>query len=436
MMRRECDYRCVPVLAAACLLLVAGCEEESSPVAGVTAARDTLITLNPDGTNPMPSEVRAEAYQKAIADARRSTGVAEPAAQYVVAEATIGQAALDLETARAQAASLDQVVRDAQRRIARYRDAAARAASARQYDPSRDLSELRGALSAREQEIRSARADVQRTLEEGEAIESQAEMKLSESRIARDRERSVREQAYQSRGESRARLVTEANGFRRQADLLERDAALLGAQRAALDPRIESLEREVRRLTAQRDSIERSIESVEAFRGELQGRAREDDALARSLADGIRASIDEAVTLLDDGVGSSVSAGESKLDQARSALNRSRVMDRKATDSTGAAIQHTRASFALTHLVAASQVSDLLRVAGKADPSLVTGDEGDRVASTLESARRSAAEALNEAQQNFNRAGDQGARVSSRLQALRAALLGEETAQDESDDDE
>ncbi|MEM8835170.1 MAG: hypothetical protein AAGD00_05045, partial [Planctomycetota bacterium] len=396
-----------------------------------TAARDTLVTLNPDGTNPMPSEVRADAYQKAIADAKRSTGVAEPAGQYVVAEATLGQAALDLEMARAQAASLDQVVRDAQRRLARYRDAEARAASARRYDPSNDLAELREALDAREQEIRAARVEVQRTLESGRAIEEQAENKLSQSRMARDRERSMREQAYQSRGESRSRLVTEANQFRREADLLERDAALLGAQRAALDPQIESLEREVSRLTAQRESIERSIDSVESFERELRDRAREDDELAQSLAGGVRGAIDEAVSLLEDGVGGAVSAGESKLDQARSALGRSRTMDKKATDSTAAAIQHTRASFALTRLVAASQVGDLMRAATDADPSLVPGDVADRVASALDSARASAAESLDEAQRNFGRAGDQGARVSARLQALRAALLGEEPDTDD-----
>ncbi|MEM8836352.1 MAG: hypothetical protein AAGD00_11100 [Planctomycetota bacterium] len=54
--------RCVPVLTAACLLLVAGCDEASSPSAGVTAARDTLVTLNPDGTNPVDRFASAIAF--------------------------------------------------------------------------------------------------------------------------------------------------------------------------------------------------------------------------------------------------------------------------------------------------------------------------------------------------------------------------------------
>ena len=357
------------VLALGAALLVAGCERgpNLADVVEEQAERLNFVWAGAGGAGMgIHPEVRAATYRDVISSLQRGIERAggrneavTASARTLVAQASIGEAELSVQTMSRGSLAAVQRLSEVTSELNRALSDRALAAGLRAYDPSEDLAELEDAAGAVRVGLRDHRGRLEERRAALESAEAQRQSLMASAREVRVRATEVRDQVGQREGMSRAETITEAVRIGREADAIEKQAAEKGFE-------IERLIREIGESEADISSGERRLTMIEQAQQQIREKVESARAQSRLMTEEVERSSARARDGLKDVLDIIEERVTPAYEEARGAYQRAIQQARQAGRAGGgsanaalASAEHSLASLAEQYVVLGEVVREI-----------------------------------------------------------------------------
>ena len=425
--------RWAAIATASAIVFLAGCDQGDPVARSIENASVTLRMLNPAGGPPPAEARRNELYTQALSQLRGAPGEPTSAQQTAIslltAEAESGLAEIPLEEAAAQERTLLGQIREARALLSQWQGHRVREATARQFDPTSEISEIDSAIAERDAQIAAAEDAAAALDAQIATLNNEVDTRLAEAAEERLTEASLREQARAVSAVEGEELIKGARAHQRVADALEVEAEMLRA-------RIEQLEREsteaklnVERLRTQRALLGRARAAVQERAQASAEQAAEAAADADATAQRLAAALVAIERARDEGaaLAQAYEKGLTGLNRALSAANRAQS-DQSARQGARAAVGATQQAIGDAHnarVRGTAAYAELLQALVAADGLEGSAASEANLAAARDSIaedRQAASDAYEAARTAFSGSGARGDEVRARIERLDALL--------------
>lgn len=426
-------------VAAATLVMVAGCGGQDDVSRTIAESRNTLEAMAGGGS--APRAVRENRYAEVVGAlsgiAQGGDGESASLAQALLAEALAGQGELLADDFRRADAELMRSLSAANAAVNLYIEQRGLEAALRGYDPQQDLAKLDQFIEQRRQERATAEQLRQSIAAQRDELLARASELERQAAAIRASEGEVSTRALAAGTKERLPLVESAHEQRRQWQQLMKQADEIRADAAQFDPQIAEAELRVqqaaRQITSSEDAKRQALARAEKLREGSADAARAAEEAARAVATALGA----VRSAFEEGSAPAFERAAEKYERAlNSAGNARGTAARAGANVSVASIAHALASLRREQAESVRRVAALFAWAGSVEPRLSAAREYQETGARL---NQQAAEALSQAAEAYERAagafqtGASGAadaaermqKLGAELEELRRRIAGE-----------
>lgn len=414
-----------PVLCAAMMVALAGCEKQDSESIAIAKARNTLEALDTGGIAAPPTN-RSERFAEAAKAVASITGSDPSAAlaQALGGTAILGQAELAQAAYRERDSELLRLVAAARAKLNLYQRQRGLAASLSNYNPQPEIDGYEQVIGQRNKELAALEVELRSNDARVAELRSQAQAKSEQGRSMRESSASLEQSLLSADSSSRPGLAEQVRVARRAADAVLKEADLLEVQAARYAPTSGELQLKVQQVRRQIESLEKAIAGARERDQSMKRQSAEATTAAEAAGTEAQAAVAAVVSHANDSVKPAFDSAVSLIAQASSKLNAGRSSGGAAQQASVGLAAHAEGAFRREFAESLSRVAALLADAGSITPAIPGGDGFASEAKTFSEqgaeASKAALEAYERAQSSFSSGG--GGATGERLQKLSAAI--------------
>lgn len=410
---------------------LSGCDGEDADQRALSAAGIKLEALSVAGANPVAAVDHRRKALKGIVDQLSSVAGGSDTQNAAAANLLIARAKSGLgELAAGDAAEIERrflsQVSSSRALLDQWISQHSVAAALGQYDPAKDLASLDKEMADRTAE--SNRLQAQKAQQESvvAGILSRAEQARAEAKQARDREATIRRQAEGQSQTARAESIKQATEAARAADAKDRQASELAADAAKEQPRVAELTNEADKLRRQVESLGKAKQDIQKRAADAKRQSSEATTEANAVGDKIRKALSD-LDATREAAGSPTTEAVSQFTAAsKAAKSASATAQRESKTSALAAqggFEQSKGEALATKARSLAAYSSLLQAMMQAKPPVPGAEPAKTNAalSELDTLKKDAQTALDEARAAYERAGGAGD-LKAKLDAVVRAL--------------
>jgi len=290
--------------AAALVTLAGGCTDRSTDAdKAVHAQAREMQALSAGGTAPAPRGVESKAMNLVSTDLtpHLSSTVAgeKSAASMMLAQSNLNlaeQAMGDVGEAERQCSAL---ISQVDGYLVRWRTHQAVKIAAESYDPSAELAEIASTKLAKDKEIATERQNKAKLEAQLSDLKSKAKQKMDEVAGREAEYGKLMEQAARLSATEGVALVEQANGIKREADLLRMAGTKLEAQAGVIEPEVREVAAIINQLENQKKDLEGTEVALAKQLSDRKSEAAEAGAAAQAAAGQISQAMAEVAEARD-----------------------------------------------------------------------------------------------------------------------------------------
>lgn len=416
--------RFAPLMCAAALVVLAGCDKKDPDSVAIAKARNTLEALDTGGS-AAPASNRSERFAEAAKTVASITGTDPSAAlaQALGGTAILGQAELAQAKYRESDGDLLRLVAAARAKLNLYQRQRGLTAALSNFNPQPEIDGYQQVIAQRNKELAGFDADLRANDAKVTDLRAQAKTKSDQGRAMRESSASLEQSLLSADSASRPTLAEQVRQARRQADAVLKEADLLEVQADRIAPTSGELQLKVQQARQQIESLERAIAGARD-RDETMKRQSADAARAADAAGAeLQAAITAVVSHANDVAKPAFESAVSLIAQATSKLNAGRTGGGAAQQTSVGLAAHAEGAFRREYAEAMARVSSVLADAGAATPPAPGAEEFTAQSRSFAEQRDAANQAALEAYERARTAFSSGSGATAeRLQRLSAAI--------------